>query len=564
VKLIPPQQDSESSNKKLDWMDLAALLLLVLALILRLPWMSQSLWYDEISVTHAYLKNIFHLLDAWAYDTNMPFHYTLMFFWNKFFRDTEFSLRFPPLLFGLGTLLLSYVVAKRIFDRKIALLTCFLLTISPVHIWYSTEARPYAGMMFFLLFALLAFKRLQDQPPLSKKKRFVWLSIYFGSLLLGTFSHFYMAIPVLVLSGISLVQRDRSQFVFLILNGITLLILVCFFWFKYKVAGRIPTSAMYLREFTAWEAWLLFFNWFPTGNTISPVIPGRFSWHEIWGHPGMLFYQFFIFALFLKGMIVIFREPDHNKKLWGFTVAGILISIPVFLFIVNAAGLRNTYIERSVCVALPFFFIVLALGVMPEIKNLLSMSLLSGLVLISVLGTFGLFQHRNACTVGPCKADWRSAAKSLSAEIGSSGEKAAVVGMLGYRSFPYYDSAFADHVRPARLNVHLPRMLRLVKKTFGDNNCIVQAFRREIAEVKNELETVTSGKSGKIAVLSFSEIIKKGELPYEKLYAIENPYNLRRSKSLLNWLNRKKFPLLGKESFYALNIYKFECRRNKL
>lgn len=537
-------------------MDWAVLPLLIFALILRLPWMSQSLWYDEISVTHAYLKNIFHLLDSWTYDSNMPVHYTLMFFWNKFFTDTEFSLRLPPLIFGLASLLLSYEVAKRIFDRKIALLTCFLLTISPVHIWYSAEARPYAGMMFFLLLALLAFVRLKEPVPLSRKTRVAWLSIYFISMLLGTFSHFYMAIPVLVFSAISLVQKDSFQGEFLSINGIILFLLLCFLPFKHEFAGYFPLGASYLRQFSLWEAWLLFFNWFPTGNTISPIPAGRFSWQQLLNQPGMLFYQFFFFALFLKGMVTMMREAKNNKKISRFAVFGFLFSIPLFLLVVKTAGIRSTYIERSAYVALPFFFMTLARGVMPESKNLLSIFLLSGVVIISGLSTFGLFQHTDACTVGPCKADWRSAARYLIEDIGSSKEKAAVVSLFHARSLPYYDSGFGDHIRLARLRRHLPRMLKMVQKIFGVENGVAYAFGREIEEVRNQLEIINTEK---IAILNFSEITRKGYLPYETVYAIH--YNPRRSMSVLIWLKRRPdFQFSGKKTFHGLNIYKFERR----
>ena len=213
MKWIRHQLTPESPrlHKDIKWMDLAVLSFLPLAFLLRLPWMFQSLWYDEVSITPYYLKNIFHLLDAWTYDTNMPVHYTLMFFWNKLFRDTEFFLRLPPLLFGLASLTLAYKVTKQFFDAKIALLTCFLLTISPVHIWYSTEARPYAGMMFFILLALLAFQRLTESDPGSSKNQAAWLSIYFLAMLLGTLSHFYMVIPLMVFSLISLLQKNRMR-----------------------------------------------------------------------------------------------------------------------------------------------------------------------------------------------------------------------------------------------------------------------------------------------------------------------------------------------------------------
>jgi hypothetical protein len=560
VKWILHQQNLEAflSDKDLKWMDWAFLPVLTLALLLRLPWMSQSLWYDEISVTHGYLKNIFHLLDAWTFDTNMPFHYTLMFFWGKLFQDTEFSLRFPPLIFGLASLILSYEVAKKIFDRKIALLTCLLLAISPVHIWYSTEARPYAGMIFFLLLALLAFLRLHEPELLSMKNRVAWLGIYFFSILLGTFSHLYMIIPVLVFSGISLIQKDHFRRIFLVLNGINVLLLLCFVSLKFGSVENFPTDAIYLRPFTLWEAWLLFFNWFPTGNTISPITPSLFSRGKLLNHPFMLFYQLFFFCLFLKGMVAIVREPNDNKKLLGCAVLGFLVSTPIFLFIVNTVDRYNIYIERSAYVGLPFFFMTLARGVEPETKNYLSIFLLTGLVMVCGLSTLGLFQHTNACTVAPCKQDWRSAAKYLAEDVGSSKEKAAVIQMLQARSLPYYDSDFEDHIRLVRLSRRLPQMLRMVERIFGTQNRAAYAVRREIEEVKNQLEIV---RKDKIAVLRFSEIYNQENLPYETLYLCENPYNPWRANRLLNWIKRRSdFHFSGKKRFHALNIYKFVRR----
>lgn len=563
MKLIPlhlPLKDSVS-GKHINWMNWAVLPVIVLALILRLPGMSLSLWYDEISVTRAYLQNIFHLLDAWTWDTNLPVHYTLMFFWNKVFDDTEFWVRFPPLIFGLTSLPVAYAVAKKIFNQKVALLTCFLLAISPVHIWYSTEARPYAGMLFFLLLALFAFLRLKEPEQLSGKKRITWLSVYFASILLGTFSHFYMALPVLVFSGISLIQRDRFPSVFIILNGIVLFLLVCPLAFKYMFAGSIPVGSGYLRGFTILEAWLLFFNWFATGNTISAVPSTRSFWQDILNQPGTFLIQIFFFLVFLKGIIAILRESDRKRKFWGIAIVAFLLCIPIFLLAVNIIGLSSTYIERSAYVALPFFYMIVTQGVMSVKKKVLSMLLLSGLVLISAFSTFLFFRHSDACVVSVCKQDWRSAALYLTQETGIPREKTAVVGMLHPRSLAYYDSQFADLVRPYRLRRHLPPMLSLMQKTFGSDNPLAQGLAHEIEEADNRLKL---GGMDKIALLDFTaltKLIKKRNVSYEIIYTLENPNRPQRSRPLEIWLNRNQnFQLKEKKMFYALNIYKFERR----
>ena len=93
--------------------------------------------------------------------------------------------------------------------------------------------------------------------------------VYFFSLILGTLSHLYMAVLVVLLSGIAVLHRKRAL-TLLALNAIVFLFLACVLWFKQRVAGSIPTGAGYLRPFSPWEAWLLFFNWYSTGNTLSP------------------------------------------------------------------------------------------------------------------------------------------------------------------------------------------------------------------------------------------------------------------------------------------------------
>jgi hypothetical protein len=519
--------------------------------------MSQSLWYDEISVTQNYLKNIYHLLDAWTFDSNMPVHYTLMFFWDKLFPDTEFSLHFPPLLFGMGSLFLAYQIAKEFFDRQIALLTLILLTVSPVHIWYSTEARPYAAMMFFLLLALLAFKRLSESDQ-SGSGRTGWLVTYFLAIFLGTFSHFYMIIPVLLLSGILLLQKTSIRFKILFLNAITCILLAGFLFLKYKFAGYFPTGANYLRPFTPLQAWLLFFNWFPTGNTIRPIIAAQFQWQDLFHEPVMLLYQLFVFFLLVKGIVAILKKPVSIQKIWDIMLLGMLFSIPLFLVALNIVGRKSTYIERSVYVALPFFFMILAAGAIRNSKQVTTIFLSAGIVILSFVSTFGLFKNSNdACTVGPCKQDWPSVAKFIREDVGNSREDTAVVHMIQARSLPYYDSAFEDHVRLERLLQHLPRILAMVEELLGEQSWIAQSLRSEIQSVKFELDAV---RRGKIAVLSFPEIVKKETIPYKTIFILQSPRYVTRPQKMQTWFQRRRYGYQNKgfKKFHLLDLYKFE------
>jgi hypothetical protein len=59
------------------------------------------------------------------------------------FGDSGLCVRIPPRIFGLLAVVPTFVLARRWLSGTAALLSAFLLAASPVHIWYSQEARPY-------------------------------------------------------------------------------------------------------------------------------------------------------------------------------------------------------------------------------------------------------------------------------------------------------------------------------------------------------------------------------------------------------------------------------------
>ena len=83
---------------------------------------------------------------------------------------SEFSLRYLSLLSTVATVALLYVVGRRLVDRAAGLAAAFLGALSPMYLWYSQEARPYAlvtclGLLSFYCF-LRAFFDTEAQPGL--------------------------------------------------------------------------------------------------------------------------------------------------------------------------------------------------------------------------------------------------------------------------------------------------------------------------------------------------------------------------------------------------------------
>src|SRR4030065_1581620 len=96
------------------------LLILVLAFILRLIKPNQSLWLDEtigaIAVKSYSYRELF--VKFFTSDNHPPLYYLILKVWTSIFGYSEISIRFPSILFGLGTIYLTYRIAKKLTDNK--------------------------------------------------------------------------------------------------------------------------------------------------------------------------------------------------------------------------------------------------------------------------------------------------------------------------------------------------------------------------------------------------------------------------------------------------------------
>ncbi len=129
----------------------------VLAAFLRLHRLGEaSFWLDEVlawtSATSAAALRWWSWLLGFAHDHGPLFYLTQLA--TRFIESPEISARIIPALFGIVTIPLMWFAARR-HDRIAALCAAALLVISPLHVYYSREARPYAMLMLFAA-ALLA------------------------------------------------------------------------------------------------------------------------------------------------------------------------------------------------------------------------------------------------------------------------------------------------------------------------------------------------------------------------------------------------------------------------
>jgi 4-amino-4-deoxy-L-arabinose transferase-like glycosyltransferase len=423
---------------------LALTLILIVGLSLRLPNLNESLWNDEIWSTHVLIGSLRALYQTAIDDRHPPFYHAFMFVWIRLFGDSELSVRMPSFICGIFAILLVYVFASRVVERKTALLASFLLAVSPAHIWYSQEARSYSMLLSFLLLSLFAYLKLKEPAP-----HRVWFLVYFGSLFSCALTHYYLAVYVILVSMVCLLERHRRKWYILSIN---FLILVCLAAWIITIFIRTgaPIGGGYLGAFTFRALWRLFFTWFLFGD----------AWGEQWRHWQMFSAQLFFLTIFVYGlaMALLLKKTKGNAR----TLAIYLFAIPVFLLVATYFGFRG-YIERSVLVALPFFHIVIAKGIIciadasesirPGSYARAFVKSLAGacIVVVILLSVFTLkeyFRRDEEWTVYKPNPDWRSAARYLESGInassdGSSGQL-AIFAAVPPLELTYYNSRFIN------------------------------------------------------------------------------------------------------------------------
>lgn len=141
------------------------LLLLILAVgaMLRFHALAaESFWFDETYSVWVAGHNVgWHIAQS-LQRIFPPLYYLLLHFWLVLGKS-EFAVRSLSVLIGLASIVAIYALACELFDARVGLLSAFLLSVSPLHLWYSQEARMYILVAALGLasnyFMLLALRR---------------------------------------------------------------------------------------------------------------------------------------------------------------------------------------------------------------------------------------------------------------------------------------------------------------------------------------------------------------------------------------------------------------------
>ena len=388
---------------------LTVIAILALAVVLRLPGYSESIWIDELYTSNLFCGDPVILLKTLYSDIHPPAYFVFIHFWNGIFGDAEVWLRLPPLLFGLGSILLVWRLGTLFVGQGTGLVAALMLATSPVHIWFSQEARPYSANIFLLLLATLAFYRL-----IEKKRGATWTLVYFLALFGIAFTHYYTAAYAVVFSVLAILHKSPSRRRILVVNAVVLFLVTVYLGAKMYFSD-ILTEKSYLGPFGLVQAWKLGFEWFLTGNSLVPVDGGTEP-----GKAALIGIQVLAVAALVRGAWRLSREACPTPGARGYDLLLLMLVLPVSLFVLTLIGMDKSYIERSAVPALPLFLLVLATGATGfrgegSARAALATAVAAGAVVLAAFLSRG-----DSWTVYKPNPDWRSAAALLGAELDDS------------------------------------------------------------------------------------------------------------------------------------------------
>lgn len=376
---------------------------LIIGVLLRVATLgSKSLWFDEAYTVRHAAEPISQIwpANATVADPHPPLYYAGLHYWLQVAGQSEAAARFPSAVMSVLNLGLIYLLGRRLFGNRVALIAVKLLALSPLELWYAQEARMY---IFVTGIGLLLALALTWKPPVSSHKATKTGSTSAIGRLLRLVGF------TLLLTAITTAGLYLDYTVLPLWLGLTVLFLID--WWQ---NGRNPWRLLAWLVSAA-VAWWLFLPWLPhlqrtIGDLNRIFIFDRIQ--KLLGLPAFTTgHYLMLLVLGSSGLVVaallLQRLLRHRPtRRW----LGPLIIILFALSIVFLAVPRFYTVKRLLVIGWPLVVLLVA-WLLPRLEarswqrpiwfSLLSLSLVAALVTVFLVP----------------KDDWRSAVAYINANI---------------------------------------------------------------------------------------------------------------------------------------------------
>jgi hypothetical protein len=357
-------------KENLSWERAAIALLFLVGILLRLRQYltGRSLWMDEAMLAlNIVNRNFGELLRPLDYDQGAPLGFLFVEkLLNLLLGRSEYALRLLPLLLGILSIWLFYLLLKRVTTGAGLIAALALFVFNPRLIYYSSEVKQYIVDVTVTLVLLLIAAPLLE----SKFQRRDLIRLAVAGFIALWFSHpavFMLTGIGLTLAIICLVRRDTKNLWYVLGLGI--------FWLAtlgllYLLILNDLRQNAYMQEY-----WLGGFLPMPPWSD-----PGWFK-GNLTGNIGMQFgipyAVYFVFGLMLAGWFILWQTRRNYAIAFGM----------ILLVTLFASALRlYPVIERMILFLIPIGLILIGKSVEFIQQRLRNPRWLGGMIALALTG----------------------------------------------------------------------------------------------------------------------------------------------------------------------------------
>lgn len=352
--------------------NLKFVLVIFVAILLRLVNLNQSFWLDEAAQVIESARSLNQQFNL-AADFHPPLYHVLLHFWLQA-GTSEVWTRTLSVFLGIGSVIFIYFIGKTMMHEKQALIAALFLALSPYHIWYSQEARPYIAFVFFSLASTYFLL----------KKRWVLYTVF---LVLSLYTHYF---TIFLLAGhvfyIFLFERKYLK------TGMVSIIfsLAAFVLWLPEFTKQLSLGTNGL--FAGWQEVVSVTAVKTAGLTFAKFVFGRGTFENKYLYAAIVLPAV---VLFITCLVKIWKSRQGKILLIFFFVPFLSAEI-ISIFIPIIAPQRLLFL-------LPGFYLILANGLEKLPKRLHFLAIL--IVVLSSAG--GIFQYYTDPNVQ--REQWRQA-----------------------------------------------------------------------------------------------------------------------------------------------------------
>jgi mannosyltransferase len=416
---------------------------------------TKSLWLDEGATTVLARMAWPHFAHVWWYGeaSFQGAFFLLMRLWLQPGQN-EVWVRLPAALFGIASIPVIYLVARKLVGVRPALASAAILAFSPTHVYYSQEARSYTMTILLVMVSSWFFVRAVEENRETDWALWTLFSV------LAVYSHYFAALVPVAQACSLFFDKKPTPWGRMVIHGLAILAITAP---GLTYVLRVPPQAMT-------------FPWMPQA-TPKQILHLAF----FFGGSGEKF--LLAVSLWIAGAVAIYRERNSESAALSYWRGMLVISWAVVPPLLNGlASLHHpVFVQRYMIFSLPATVMLAGRGMAALPKRRLGLCLVIVLCAASIPAIFVGYRKP--------REDWRNATNVILASA-QSGDAVVIYPFYAIVGFDYY----------SQLDPHAPTLHLFTQPyyDFGDNDkTLLKALSSDSREFRHVWVMVRREGSGR-------------------------------------------------------------------